>query len=801
MSDIWIYGPQRSESNRSYAIGTKKWKEIYIRNAPSYSLYKLITPEYIYAHYFEHRFDDYIQNALKKSNTILDLLLIHSAFVNAYGILLTNVGFTDAMVEKLGSVYTVFYLDIKQLVENMELFTGPFEFRKLSNSNTDRPKNIKFTAYTDEEIISMYPLLKAKKKHPISKSLQNCGADITETRFENIKNPVFQPLANVIGCHFSLFKQKMEKTQDATTTTFIDDAQMNKINVADYSYFKKQNIIGSDKKPPILIRKKKGTYLSQLFEKTCVLLFKPYYVKPKSNSKEAIMSAMKENKKIINNRCRGYMNGNLSVFQTSIYNLDNIQLETDIPVFFIIDDKVEVDLYSGSSIEFYRAVIKELFEYKVFKKVSQRYELNTDFDIEVLECYKDLPTELKTAELKKEVTEYFFLIVGNIMHFAVSNNLELPFKLSRIYIMKLFKLFDFTEKDPVTNTLKIFSPENLEMQLLLISVYLLEKAPPDFSDAVLQILEDPKKLLSSEMIKLLDSGLKESQKNKGVRINGRGKINDDNFHIYSENEDTLFYNMVEYLYKTALKEYTHQNLEMFFKGFSTICAFDNKLEAKMVTTNFYNHTFKQRLGIVCKADIFLSGFDFNYETIKYHFLPQISVSKFPLPLLLFDKGTFDEEYLPETSLNGSESEALKKHLKNYEMIEGTGLLQRGISQQLQTVFFLYRILLNQGNDISKEFITFYNSRNPQRREKMTDEDYHNEFVKMLLKTWSGIDTITNINYKIYIELQENKPPTAQFGFISLKLNKTYKSASELYSDLVTLVTESSQAGGKKKRRK
>lgn len=185
--------------------------------------------------------------------------------------------------------------------------------------------------------------------------------------------------------------------------------------------------------------------------------------------------------------------------------------------------------------------------------------------------------------------------------------------------------------------------------------------------------------------------------------------------------------------------------------------------------------------------------------IKYN-IPSGEV-KYLSPLhRLNNESLFLPAYNPDPSLDAPDIDVVTSKLK---------------SQYEKTIFYLYRILLNRGVDMPIEFIAQYNRQfynipynidATVHYENMTDEDYHNEFVKLLLKAWSGVSAIgVDKEYKIHIMASANLLPKTHTCFVSMEFSKTYLSARELYKDLVILVTEGSNfgeafaGGGKKKR--
>jgi hypothetical protein len=120
-----------------------------------------------------------------------------------------------------------------------------------------------------------------------------------------------------------------------------------------------------------------------------------------------------------------------------------------------------------------------------------------------------------------------------------------------------------------------------------------------------------------------------------------------------------------------------------------------------------------------------------------------------------------------------------------------------------------------GKDIPKEFIAQYNQKyfnipydinTTELHGNMTNEDYHNEFVKILLKAWTGTPAISYKRFKILININANKFPQTHTCFNVLDINRNYQLASEMYTDLVVLATNGSNfgevlVGGKKKKKK
>lgn len=868
----WIYGPQVSELNAKFGVGGTMWKDVYescTKKLASAAMYGDFTPEYVVECAITERRSvimKKITSKLKECETILDVLLIHSAIINGLGLVLSDqkkiedseVSF-PATITGIHIFYEHLYESTKKILadkETINIFIKPTDFIKLNDVRSARPTNIVLD-YGEAKVIAKYKIINENSEefdtqiyvHPIKKEMRKCDvssmSDCT-LMFSNIKNMLFKPLAEVITCHCSFFKQKLVKIKNPNNT-YRDIKMANKISDGDYKDFSDFHTSFYTPLKPLLIRQykedentcEKKTYLSQLFSNCCSVLYKPVYITPKTNTIDDMMAATKQNILIANSGCRPYAMGQLTVFGTSILNTVNINGACNIPVFFIIDadgqpEKVYDDKYSGPSRQFFSDVIKELLDKDVFIPSNtffknQRYELNTKFDVNKLQCYSELPDAVKTADFKEKITKYFFIFVGNLIHFSVINNIELPFKLSRVYILQLFNIINFLAVDPETNALKISSPENLETQLLLISLYLLEKSPESYTKNIFEIFQDPQKLLTdADLIGALDADLSDEDadtRSKGVRMNGRYIINATNTPIYSENKETLFLNVVELLYKTALKDYfedinsetvvngdfkKNKYLQNFFGGYNMYKNFNENPTYQLRLPTFNTLSFKHKLGIVRKVDIFLSGFGVTHNIIRDILVPLIRILSFKYgdteggdmsPLLLFNsKGTFVNTYITDTSIGATnENSVFNKAIESIERQETNRIINSGTVTKLKIIFMIYRVLLNRGEDISRTFVEsynkkFYNVNTSDNYGNMTDEDYHNEFVKLFLKAWSGSPSISKKGYTVHFQLSKKNLPTAYSCFNNLYINKQYDTTAQLYKDLVIFATEGTNFG-------
>lgn len=603
---LWIYGTHRSSTNSLYGVGGTTWHKLYgkyIDKIPAHIIksYDIIE----YCHSATDEFSNKVTEIVNSSNTVLQLLLIQSSFVNAYGVFEKNFNIWSSYINKavprhppapyvvLLKNYTLFYNLVAKRTSAetlLALFITPHQFKYLADKNSTRPLNpllpyIKEQrqALTNEEVIRNYTL------KPSSYECTIANNDECMTPFKNVTNPLFKPFIDELVCYCSHLKQQITQNRNLGVITFNRIEDVDKMSYHDFMFFRfRHQITNSSNLPPILIKQIKNTYLSQLFEKTCVMLYKPYTVLPKSDDEDDIINAAMHNEKILELRCRGYFNGNLGVFHTSILDKNPISTlkNSNVPVIFISPENGNVmyDFTAKNSFIFFQDVVKELIQLNVFIEIEKtgRYELNEDFDIETLECCKNLP---QNDELKADVRNQFFYFIGNLMHLVVANSIVMPFKLSYVYIMKLFNITDFESSKEDRN--------------LLISAYLLEKAP---MKEIIQILEDPENLKKPHIIALFDKTLRGSALAKGVRMMNYREP------VYNSDTKILLNNIEFYLCELARRAYNiPQNyIKSFFRGFKYTREFKKSNEYKLEIPKIDTYSFAEKLTITAKADKYLT---------------------------------------------------------------------------------------------------------------------------------------------------------------------------------------------------
>ena len=965
----WAYGPQVSKKNSPYSIGGKttlmwgKTRLDCISSAsirPPFNKLKYITIQFLKDATSVDTIKTKIDSELIDSETFETFLLIHSAFIIALGDLIQKNN--DNRV--LNEGYHYFYDEIKKQLEfpsNITNFVAPELFIKLDNKDTYRPYNI-LRGTTIQEVVRRIKIIKPDPRpepepgpepgpepepgpgptrrqlfttqYPIPEQLLTCRSSLTNndcvTKFSELEpHPFFKPIVDIMSCHCSALKQKLNKTDARTLTIDGDKSKQIEFSKGDYDYIKYTNtVLYNEVLPPIIIKKYKfednvcanKNYLSQLFEKCCMLFYKPTFIKP--TTPDELYNAARDNLLIATKGCSGYFQSNYNlIFQSSIVhrerNLqDGIVTEdlgkySNTPVYFITEEnsRIYYDPYCGPAFQFYADVLKELMDYKVFIPINtlfsnERYVLNMNFDIDELEFYKNFPREHKTPEFKKKITHHFFRFVGNLIHFAVANNLELPFKLSRIYIMKIFSLFDFTTR----STSRGFDITNkIYYKSLLISTYFIEKLTFYSQNLYMQIFQNPE-LLKNPTPELL-TAFNSDDGETSIHMNGFNTLtdapDDSPEFLYKEGDthNTVMIKLIDFLYKTAFKSYfenqtrenkpltkdfiVNSNLQMLFEGFSTIRELDSQNALPLRTMDNTKLTFDQKLSFVRKADIYLTGFGITYDTIQKLLIPKIKFTD-------LEYSTMPLEFL---NINKNLTIQILDEIVHKNVFT---TLSQPIKKFLKKCFLLYKVLLCRGENIPIDFINAYNekmfissnqkvkitiiqeikngveplpiiipegatiiptkirtqvktpiktrdrslrarTRSPiitkkitvikttsnirisipkdatyeytplssGNKKAMTNEDYHNEFVKYLLKFWSASPNIgTSIYTMSYQSEKQNAIPTdyiiAATCFLRINTIKIYTTKKDLYEDLVKSIIHTGfgeMLGGKKKSRK
>jgi hypothetical protein len=525
----WFYGPQMSLSNSVYSVGNKTWFSIYEKcekhvKYPGLTIEKLIegldnVPE------MKKEILDLLQNC----GRITEVLLMHSAFINTYGLHYAKNPLIN--LNALYELYDFFYENIEFILEdvdNMDIFVKPEVFRDLKNNKMSRPANLAFINKiedVDETIV-----LKTKEAffafHPVPKKLRICtlkSPTVEITPFDKVDNDIFKPVADAFKCIYKNLKQK------------IKDSYLNKQAIQYQGLFATSQTYISK---PILIYDEPNTFLSQFIEKLIPPLYKQAVIKANTTDPADIIDVAYANLAL---QDIDYLKElPVSIFTTKIIVYDNVSHA--FPIGYI-----NKNLKIGNQkhiISYYKTVINQLFTLGVFKKMdktSERYVINTEFDLNLLECVKRLPETEEKKTLLIKIREAFFMYVGNLIYFALANKFELPFKISRIYILVLLGGFNKLENNS--------DDVPLETKLIVSCIYLIEKASPQFLKTVINIIENPEKY-------------------KSIKMNSFLKIVDKDYQIYDKNNKYYVNNLIEFIYMNAYNEYIEQKpeIKMFYKG-------------------------------------------------------------------------------------------------------------------------------------------------------------------------------------------------------------------------------------------
>jgi len=746
--EVWKLAPWMSEKNKAYGLGDRdnKWGDLLNVCNIDTSFYNMILDNDI------NPLFELMNNITEKKirKLIADLII-------TLGLILQNRNeLTRARYETMLDIHFILYSNIYDIAitklgpEYVEKsYVKPENLLDLGDANfIGRPKN--------PYIISS----KSGEQHPLGAVY--CPGEILEVckeKYASVNNWSFQPLVKYIQCYCSFFKKKLKLT-NLNTTTLESEEYMDVISNNDYdrikSFYGKYTLRREDlikEHPPILIKQypeggvscEDKNYLSQLFAKVCPPLYSRTKVVTGNPVVDKYIAGLKD---------RYYDNNDFTVFHSFIDH-------STIPVYFVSGNDVYIDNYKGPSFQFFNEVISELVIHKVFIESdtqfsNRRYELNFKFDVGSLECYKNAEAEGNTLD-KEAITRFFYRFVGYLLHFAVSNNIELPFSLSRVYIGQLFGIYDL-----LSDTIY----KDINLQVLLVSIYLMEKAPPILVKQFMRIFENP------ELLQTDDPEIQAVFNSDGeVRMNDLYVIvpEEENRVVYDKNPKKLFKNVLELLYKLAIKSYL-QDLDSevpvtpdrpiniyfqeFFRGFIFCKEYDKNTAFRLQAPplNYFkdlSNTLK--MTYVRKLDVYLSGFGITPSTIKKFLLPRI-VSTDP------------NSPVPD---------------------------------------MLHEILTSDGKRLSREFVRAYNYKffgmpvpsdeNAPVEMRMSREEYHIEFVKYLLKTWSGYTNI-NVNNKYTIDFIKrpdgtfrDRLPQTHTCFSTLDINKEYGSTQDLYNDLVKLV--------------
>jgi hypothetical protein len=248
---------------------------------------------------------------------------------------------------------------------------------------------------------------------------------------------------------------------------------------------------------------------------------------------------------------------------------------------------ITLEMGAGPVRQFFREIFQELIEFNIFTSIetpfgTKRYIINKTLDLEKIECIRNylngqrekfvnnsptpeiaaLPKEEKEKLFNKTVKPTilqtiiipdFYRYIGNLIHFAVTNNIELPFHISRVYLMMLFSIGYNNTYKIKNETEKIPYPKLFTDRRFLTSIYLIENEG-FFKRIIYPILQNPELLNpNSDKEKIDEYGMFDIN-NQGLRMNSLNSIKNDREDIllYHENISILLENLQEFIYLNAL---------------------------------------------------------------------------------------------------------------------------------------------------------------------------------------------------------------------------------------------------------
>lgn len=618
----WIYGPQMSSAFVLYSVGNTTWATTFsiccTNDESEYPFIKV--RDIIKGCSIEDvsQLKNRVQTVLLESEDIQNVLLIHSAFINTLGVLeslkkdsnkdydkikerLSDVlsGKEDiylSMQERLYDVYEYFYNETEKILKDksdIKIFVSPDIFKELKDSKVKRPPNIVNLEDKLENVIQNYQIITENSydmDHPITRDIRKCSVKklSTTTPFDNIEETTFKPLADVISCNYKFLKQKLTRVTDNDTTTFGNIDKLNIIGVGAHGNdnLEFRTLFGANYsqslQKPIIIRDVINTCLSQFMEKLIPILYQPYVLNNSSTNPLKIKEVAQSNIYYMIIDKTTTLDTNF--FRTMIVRGGILQ----IPIRFIELDTdgceyITNTISSEKSNSYFKNVIDNLFDLGVFKKMegeSQYYELNADFDIDGLECFKRIPDSQEKKKLKPDITKQFFMHVGNLVRFAFANSIKLKHPISLIYIAKILNLFDFYEK-----TL------NLNEKLLFCTIYLIEKAKPKFIEKIVSIMKNP-------------------ESSKSLKMNSVNKITETDITLYDTDKYKYLLNVIDYIHGNAHVEYEYLSIphkRAFYNGLFNIKMFnsDQNIEFSRIT-KFEKLSFELKLSVLRKVDYILN---------------------------------------------------------------------------------------------------------------------------------------------------------------------------------------------------
>ena len=296
----------------------------------------------------------------------------------------------------------------------------------------------------------------------------------------------------------------------------------------------------------------------------------------------------------------------------------------------------------------------------------------------------------------------------------------------------ILKLFDLYSFEEDT--------KDMYEQLVLITIYILE-TDVYFKNTIIQIFKKPDLLNDKSFC--LESGIFSYPS----MMNDRNDIVSENREIYNNDKNVYLYNLIQFLYKNAIMDYFgSDNAKAFFKGFGNVMFFDDYiLNCKSSSTPDVAPVFP-----LPKLELFMSGIQLSMKTIEERLIPLIERNIKP-------------------SRNSKEATINRMYELMIDVLKNINKYQSNVFKQAYDEKFQPPI-------------------------ELSPEQYHLEFVKYLLKYWTGSTNINEQNYYgIVIKTGSRQSgyrlPLAATCSAELKFQKIYETSTDLYDDLVYAIIE------------
>jgi len=545
-------------------------------------------------------------------------------------------------------------------------------------------------------------------------------------------------------------------------------------------------------------KQKVHSYVSQLFEKVSKTLYTPLpQLSPENKTldfyeqldyNEGIYSRYKP---FFHNIVTGTSQKRKITYGKQVFGTYiGSDVDPNVVIRFHNGKHITLEMGAGPVRQFFREIFQELIEINIFTSIetpfgTKRYVINKTLDLEKIECIRNYlnsqreifvnnpPTPeiaaltneekgktfnktVKPSLLKTTIIPDFYRYIGNLIHFAVTNNIELPFHISRVYLMMLFSIGYDTGKYSIQGENNIIPyPRFFTDRRLVISTYLIENEG-FFKRIIYPILQNPELLNpTSDKEKIDEYGMFDIH-NPGLRMNSLNIIKKDaeDIFLYNENISILLDNLENFIYLNALSDYTGYDEEndsllrtrrvfYFIEGFSKSYASGDEKIIKLQCR--YNNVFKNiadttlKFLSIRKMDVYLSGMGLSLKNVKDTLLPNIS----------FMTGYGSPTY--SALRNGGIKLPTEEECRDFTVPDSIKYTNRGD----RICYWMFRILLNGGyqihtllaKELDIEFRKEIESSNNYKEWSVVMDMgserkfYYLEFIKRLLEFWSGIGYI------------------------------------------------------------